>query len=280
METNTESMDIGNLWEQVQLEARRETPDKLSAVKKLWEKHRELPEEESIKLVIELAGEKQPIEVRRAILEKLATYNVPWDLFLGAFGTLQDDSDPRIQELVKKSLPHGWATEKQRHELRRQSRAIEANLVLWSVASAGFSVFSLFEALRQASQSSYVLWVVLLCVAAGTLGSSISALISVAERVANGWELERGEKWPPVGGKPDKFVARMIPLFLVRPLLGSAMGYLVYVGIVGGFLVAVRTATPGDFRPEGLAFLALLAGLFAKTFLEKLRDAFKTFLGA
>lgn len=122
----------------------------------------------------------------------------------------------------------------------------------------------------------------LLCVLGGTLGSSVSALISVANRIANGWEFEDGTKYPKK--KPrDKFVARMVPWFIVRPFLGSAMGLLVYVGIKGGYLIAVQNASQGTshgtFSREGLLFFAFLGGLFAKTFLEKLKMTFDSLFG-
>ena len=54
------------------------------------------------------------------------------------------------------------------------------------------------------------------------------------------------------------------------------MGLLVYVGITGGYVIAVQNggATENTFSREGLLFLAFLGGLFAKTFLEKLRNTF------
>jgi hypothetical protein len=117
-----------------------------------------------------------------------------------------------------------------------------------------------------------------LCVAGGTLGSSISALLSAADRISHGWEFSGGAKYPTPEPK-DKFVARMIPFFFVRPFLGSAMGLLVYVGLTGGYLIAVQNADGVTFSPEGLLFLAFLGGLFAKTFLEKLRAVFDTLFG-
>jgi hypothetical protein len=115
----------------------------------------------------------------------------------------------------------------------------------------------------------------------GALGSAISAAISAAQRVANGWELATGDKFPETG-PPDKFVAKMAPFFLLRPFLGAATGFLVYVGVVGGFLVAAsEPPRPGDdLEPYGVLFLAILGGIFAKTFLERLRAAFDTLFGA
>lgn len=118
----------------------------------------------------------------------------------------------------------------------------------------------------------------LLCIIAATTGSSISALVSAAERISNGWELSSSKKYPRPEPK-DKFVARMAPFFAVRPFLGSAVGFLAYVGIVGGYLIAVKNRGKEDFSQEALLFLTFLAGLFAKTFIEKLRAMFDTLFG-
>jgi len=71
----------------------------------------------------------------------------------------------------------------------------------------------------------------------------------------------------------------MAPFFIIRPFLGSAVGVLAYVGIVGGFLIAVEDAGAAQFSDEGLLFMTILTGLFAKTFLEKMRAAFETLFG-
>jgi hypothetical protein len=118
-----------------------------------------------------------------------------------------------------------------------------------------------------------------LAVAGGALGSAISALLSACERISHGWELSDGTKVPEDEPK-DKFVARMIPFFLIRPLLGAATGLFVYVGVVGGYLIVTTTdLNSSDFSPEGIAFLAILSGLFAKTFLERLRAVFDSLFG-
>lgn len=155
-------------------------------------------------------------------------------------------------------------------------------VIFWLVAialvSLGLGVVLLSQTLSQAPAARPAVQTILLCVVGGTLGSSISALLSAADRISNGWEFSAGEKYPRFEPK-DKFVARMVPFFLVRPFLGSAMGLLVYVGLTGGYLIAVQNAQGSTFSPEGLLFLALLGGLFAKTFLEKLRAMFDTLFG-
>jgi len=125
-----------------------------------------------------------------------------------------------------------------------------------------------------------VMETILFCVYAGTLGSSVMALRSIIERIANGWELSDGTKFPKE--KPeDKFVAKMVPGFLVRPFLGSAMGFLVYLAVTGGFWIAISPASSSiEFNPFGLGFLSFLAGLFAKTFLKKLKWVFDHIFGS
>ncbi len=162
----------------------------------------------------------------------------------------------------------------QAHEaatLRKVAGAVISWLVLIVLASIILGV----ELLSRAAPDRYSIW---LCVLGGTLGSGISALTSAAERISNGWEFTNGAKYPDPEPK-DKFVARMVPFFIIRPFLGSAMGLLVYVGLSGGYLIAVKDAKPDSFSPEGLLFLALLGGLFAKTFIEKLRSMFDTLFG-
>ncbi|MER3483695.1 MAG: hypothetical protein C4332_11635 [Meiothermus sp.] len=154
--------------------------------------------------------------------------------------------------------------------------------VLFLAGSLVASVWLLLTA-EQTPATTRAFWLTLFCVATGFLGSSLSALISAADRISNGWETSNGGKWPKNAKKEDRFGSRMVGWFLVRPLLGAAMGFLVYIGVVGGYLIAVVATTkppsPGDFNPYALGFLSLLGGLFAKTFLERLKDAFDTLFG-
>ncbi len=113
---------------------------------------------------------------------------------------------------------------------------------------------------------------------AGVAGSTVSALQSSSQRIANGWELADGTKLPARSPK-DKFAARLIPLFAMRPVMGAMMGLLVYVGLVGGFLIATTDGSQ-SFSAQGIVFLSGLGGLFAKTFVERLKVVFKTLLGA
>lgn len=158
--------------------------------------------------------------------------------------------------------------------LRKLAGVVISWLVAITLVSLGLGV----ALLSQAPATSPAVQTIWLCVVGGTLGSSISALLSAADRISHGWEFSGGDKYPASEPK-DKFVARMVPFFIVRPFLGSAMGLLVYVGLTGGYLIAVQNAEGAIFSREGLLFLTFLGGLFAKTFIEKLRTMFDTLLG-
>lgn len=110
----------------------------------------------------------------------------------------------------------------------------------------------------------------LLSAGAGVLGSAVAALQSLLDRHANGFELSDGRK-EPAGGKADRFSERMDPWFTARPALGGFAGLAVFAGstFFGTY--------PGDLL--GVTFFALLAGLFAKTLITRLKGIFSTMLG-
>lgn len=155
---------------------------------------------------------------------------------------------------------------------------IAAGTMLWLVLIGAAALIRAIALLSGWTVSGLGVRGPLISVVGGTLGSSISALVSAAERASHGWESSGGTKYPADGPK-DKFVARVAPFFIIRPFLGSAVGFLAYGGIVGGFLIAVEDAGAAQFSDEGLLFITTLTGLFAKTFLEKMRAAFDTLLG-
>jgi hypothetical protein len=161
--------------------------------------------------------------------------------------------------------------------LRRLASLVITWLVLLTLLSLGLTVAFLGK------------WVVfgitdlsdqriMLCIAGGTLGSSVSALVSAAERISHGWEFSLGDKYP-ASEPTDKFVARMLPFFIIRPFLGAAMGLLIYAGVTGGYLIAVENAQNVTFSRQALLFFSFLGGLSAKTFIEKLRGMFDTLFG-
>jgi hypothetical protein len=111
-----------------------------------------------------------------------------------------------------------------------------------------------------------------LAIFAGTAGSAAAALLSAADRVAQGWEFDGGDQWPD-DSKKERFKARMVPLFAVRPFLGSFVGALAYAGFLSG---ALFDSNPSS---ERILFITLLSGFFAKTLLDVLKGAFKGLVG-
>ena len=174
-------------------------------------------------------------------------------------------------------MAHDDNREREIGALRRSASLVVAWLVLMILLSLSL-VVALLAKVTLAGISDFSTQRILLCVMGGTLGSSISALLSAADRISHGWEFSGGDKYPAPEPK-DKFVARMVPFFIVRPLLGSAMGLLVYAGLTSGYLIAVENAQDATFSRPGLLFFSFLGGLFAKTFIEKLRGMFDTFFG-
>jgi hypothetical protein len=150
--------------------------------------------------------------------------------------------------------------------------------LFWLVLAGAAALIGAIMLLGEGTEANAGFHGAVLSVVGGALGSSVSALISAAERISHGWELSSGVKYPAENPK-NKFVARMMPFFIIRPFLGAAVGFLAYVGIVGGFLIAVENADATQFSGEGLLFITILTGLFAKTFLEKMRAAFDTLFG-
>jgi hypothetical protein len=112
----------------------------------------------------------------------------------------------------------------------------------------------------------------------GTLGAAISGLVQTCDRYAAGFELLDGTAWPPNDKQVQRFSERCVPFLILRPVLGAVMGLIVYAGFVGGFLIST-TSGPPNFSPQGMVFLAVLSGLFAKTFLARVRVVFKAMLG-
>ncbi|MCL4265684.1 MAG: hypothetical protein KJ069_20900 [Anaerolineae bacterium] len=167
------------------------------------------------------------------------------------------------------------ASESEKTEISRLQRSawlLIAWLILLLICSLAFLVWAL------AAVPSTTVLLIGMCTAAGLSGSTVSVLISMADRLSNGWELESGKKSPENAKKPDMFGRRMIPWFVIRPFLGAVMGLVIYVGLSGGLLM-VHVETGSDLAALRLTFLALLAGLFAKSFLESLKRAFAAFVG-
>ncbi len=184
-------------------------------------------------------------------------------------GVVADVASPAEQAEAKaESVPDEVA------RLRQASHRVLAALVGIGIAAAVGLVFVLPDH-AVAPGSKRLLAVALL---GGIVGSAASAARSTCERLALGFELDDGSAWPASGRKGEKMSVRMIPYLLARPLLGGATGLVAYAGVVGGFLIATDKQ-PTTFSPEGILFFALLAGLFAKTFLLRMDVVFKTLLG-
>jgi hypothetical protein len=118
-------------------------------------------------------------------------------------------------------------------------------------------------------------WPVLICISTGLLGSSTTALISALNRRANGFEDSDGNQHPEPAQSKERFSEGMGYWLGARPVLGPVTGSLMYWGAVAGFFGSNLSKS----SPEGLAFLGLLAGLFAKTLLDIMKNAMKGIFG-
>lgn len=117
-------------------------------------------------------------------------------------------------------------------------------------------------------------WIV---VTSGILGSSTAAFVSTLNRWANGIEDFHGNGYPDPTTRKQRFNERFSNWLLFRPVLGIVAAVLIYYG--------AKTLIPEDstWAPkeslEAFAFLGVVAGLFAKTLISILLDAFKSLLG-
>jgi len=111
----------------------------------------------------------------------------------------------------------------------------------------------------------------LICPLTGWLGSSTAALVSALNRRAHGFEDSEGRQSPKSEVKQERFSEGMYYWLLGRPFLGMVTGTLAYWGAVGGFFGSNLSKN----SPEGWAFLGLLAGLFAKTLLDIMKNTMK-----
>jgi hypothetical protein len=69
-----------------------------------------------------------------------------------------------------------------------------------------------------------------------------------------------------------------LPLLVLLPLLGAALGLVAFAGLVGGFLLASGSSSP-SYSPTGLLFVAVLAGMFAPNFIGSLARAADAIFG-
>lgn len=159
-------------------------------------------------------------------------------------------------------------------ELRR--RAWEVLATLTSTATGCLAAIVVLMPHSFSSNDSKRL--AMLALLGGALGAAVSGLVQTCDRYAAGLELTDGSAWPPRDKPVARFSERCVPFLVLRPVLGAVMGLIVYAGFVGGFLIST-TKAPETFSPQGMVFIAVLAGLFAKTFLARVRVVFKAMLG-
>jgi len=69
-----------------------------------------------------------------------------------------------------------------------------------------------------------------------------------------------------------------LPLLILLPLLGAALGLIAFAGFVGGFLVTSGSSSP-SYSPTGLLFIAALSGMFAPNFFASLARAADAIFG-
>ena len=115
------------------------------------------------------------------------------------------------------------------------------------------------------------LWLALV---AGMLGSCIAAFRSCLDRRANGLEDQFGNVAPGIDAK-ERFSDGMVVWFLGRPLLGAAIGWLIYVGLKGGVFSDAAHERILDGEVWKFLFYMIVAGLFAKTILDLLLEGAK-----
>jgi hypothetical protein len=155
-------------------------------------------------------------------------------------------------------------------------RWVAAALLLWLsllVLGTGFaSAVLLSSADDYADSTSYQM---VLCMAGGALGASLTALLAAGERIAHGWSfasdaLARGERG---------FNARLAPLLAVQPILGAALGMLLLLLLSSGTVMLLRLTEGTTFDPMGLLLVAVVVGLFARALVARLRDSAEALFG-
>lgn len=192
---------------------------------------------------------------------------------------LKDGSRMPYADRLSSEADEDWRAE-ETFELERKARRVMIYLAAMTALSLALSI-ALIASLPADHASRYDARIVLLCVLAAILGSGTSAMVSAMNRIATGWEFSSGKKDPPdprqrapADDTREMFGGRLCAGFFVRPLLGAAMGFLIYVGLVGGGLILKGAQATDTANALRLAFIAFLAGLSAKSFLDKLRKVF------
>jgi len=155
-------------------------------------------------------------------------------------------------------------------------RWVAAALLLWLsllVLGTGFaSAVMLSSSEDYADSTSFQ---IVLCMTGGALGAAMTALLAAGERIARGWShavdaLARGERG---------FHARLAPLLAVQPILGAALGMLLLLVLSASSVMLLRVAEGTTFDPMGLLLVSVVAGLFARTLLTRVRDSVEALFG-
>jgi hypothetical protein len=155
-------------------------------------------------------------------------------------------------------------------------RWVAAALLLWLsllVLGTGFASAVLLSSAEDYAESTP--FQIVLCMTGGALGASLTALLAAGERIAHGWAyaadaLSRSERG---------FNARLAPLLAVQPILGAALGMLLLLVLSAGAVMLLRLTEGTTFDPMGLLLVAVVAGLFARTLLARVRDSVEALFG-
>jgi hypothetical protein len=156
--------------------------------------------------------------------------------------------------------------------LKKKSWIVTGVLAFAVSLSAGLTVFLLVSERLGGGELRNCL----ACLIASVLGSSTSAFISSLDRRAHGWQIRR-VKIPP--GSGERFNEQMVPFFVARPFLGLLTGLLVFSASRTKFLLRHESCPTEPASVHELVFYSLLAGLFAKTLIEKLKALFDKLFG-
>ncbi len=158
----------------------------------------------------------------------------------------------------------------------RTTRWVAIALVAWLsllVLGVGFATAVLLSSAEDYTDSKPFQMV--LCMAGGALGASLTALLAAGERIARGWAFGRDA----LARSERGFNARLAPLLAVQPILGAALGLVLLLGLSAGTVVLLRLSEGTTFDPMGLLLVSVIGGLFARTLLARVRDSVEALFG-
>jgi len=155
-------------------------------------------------------------------------------------------------------------------------RWVAAALLLWLsllVLGTGFASAVLLSSADDYVESTP--FQVVLCMTGGALGASLTALLAAGERIARGWSFA-GDA---LAGGERGFNARLAPLLAVQPILGAALGMVLLLTLSAGAVMLLRLTEGTTFDPMGLLLVSVIAGLFARSLLARIRDSVEALFG-